>query len=184
MKKYLIILFATCISSMSFAQIDAIENYFGKYQDDERFTTVYVSPKMFQMISKVADGAGEDGGIQGKINEADLAVIADVIKDLKGLRILTTDQNPLDFYKEATKMIPTDDYEMLMSVRDKGENIRFFVKDDSAGVINELLLLVGGEEDFVLMSFLGDIDLKKIGKLAKSLDIDGAEHLEKLGEDQ
>jgi len=133
------------------------------------------------MISKVADGAND---ADVKIQEADLQVIADVIKDLQSLRILTTEENSAEFYKEASKTIPTNSYEMLMSVRDKGENIRFFVKDDNAGMISELLLLVGGEDQFVLMSFLGKIDLKKIGKLAKTLDIDGAEHLEKLGEEQ
>jgi len=181
MKNFILLILATCFTTVSFAQIDAIENYFSKYQDDERFTTVYVSPKMFQMISTVATGADE---ADVKINDADLKIIADVIKDLQSLRILTTEENPAAFYKEASKTIPTKTYEMLMSVRDKGENIRFFVKDDSAGTISELLLLVGGEDQFVLMSFLGKIDLKKIGKLAKTLDLDGAEHLEKLGEAQ
>ena len=39
---------------------------------------------------------------------------------------------------------------------------------------------MGGEEDFVLMSFEGKIPLDKIGKLASGLSISGAEHLEKL----
>ena len=41
-------------------------------------------------------------------------------------------------------------------------------------------MLVGGEDEFSLISFVGDLDLEKIGRLGKSLNIDGSEHLEKL----
>ncbi|MBK7637736.1 MAG: DUF4252 domain-containing protein [Saprospiraceae bacterium] len=51
---------------------------------------------------------------------------------------------------------------------------------EANGTINELLLLVGGKTEFVMMSFVGNIDLNKIAKLAKKLDIDGAEHLDKV----
>ena len=60
-----------------------------------------------------------------------------------------------------------------MTVREKaGGNVQFMVKDgDKEGVIRELLLLVGGEDsEFVLMSFIGDINLKNIGKLAKAFE--------------
>ncbi|RMD75878.1 MAG: DUF4252 domain-containing protein, partial [Bacteroidetes bacterium] len=38
-------------------------------------------------------------------------------------------------------------------------------------------------DEFVMLSFVGNIDLKKIGELSKVLNVEGAEHLEKL-EDQ
>ena len=72
----------------SFGQSDAIEKYFEKYMDDEQFTVVYISPKMFNMISKITP---EDMDPEVK----------DVINNLKGLRILTTETNTSDFYKEA-----------------------------------------------------------------------------------
>lgn len=152
-------------------QSDAIEKYFSKYQDDESFTMVYVSPKMFQMFAKVAGEELKDDLIE-------------VISDLKGLRILASEKNSLALYKEAINTINTTEYEELITVRDEGENFKFMVKDDNGGdIVKELLLLVGGEDDFVLMSFVGNIDLNKISHLAKSIDIDGLEHLEKLKKD-
>lgn len=165
----LIILFCFLGLSQGQAQIDAITHYFDKYMDDERFTMVYISPKMFDLVSKV--GADEMD-----------AELRDVIKDLKGLRILTTEENSAEFYKEAKQKIDTKTYETLMTVRDEGSNIEFLVKD-SGDIVEELLLLVGGEKEFVLMSFVGNIDLKKISKLSKTLDIEGVEHLNKLEED-
>ena len=148
------------------AQLDAIERFFKDYQEDENFTVVYVSPKMFQMVSKATDG----------IEDKELSSI---VKDLKGLRILTSKVNPDKIYKEANKRLNIKEYEELVTVREKDSNVRFVTKE-SNGIINELLLLVGGKDEFVMMSFVGNIDLNKIAKLAKKLDIDGAEHLDKV----
>jgi len=154
-----------------FAQDDAIDKYFEKYLDDENFTSVFVSPKMFQMISKLDLNTVETDP------EAKMAM--EVIKDLKGLRVLTTEVNPSERYKEALSMLNQKEYETLMTIRDGSENIRFWVKDDG-DIINELLLLVGGSEEFVLLSFTGNIDLAKISVLANQLDIKGAKYLDKI----
>jgi hypothetical protein len=166
MKTLFSLAIAMFISSASFAQIDAIERFFKDYQEDENFTVVYVSPKMFQMVSKATDGSSDQE-------------LASIVKDLKGLRILTTEVNPDKVYKEANKRLNIKEYEELVTVRDKDSNVRFVTKETN-GIISELLLLVGGKDDFVMMSFVGNIDLAKISKLAKKLDIDGAEHLEKV----
>ncbi len=153
------------------AQVDAISQYFEQYMDDERFTVVYISSKMFQMVSKLDIDELEDDDAQDIVN---------VIEDLRGLRILTTEENTMAFYKEAKQKINTKGYEVLMTVRDKGEeNVEFLVKENG-DKIEELLLLVGGEDDFALISFVGNIDLDKISKLSKSLDVKGMEHLEKI----
>ena len=169
--KYLILITFCFLSIGSFAQEDAIDKYFEKYLDDENFTSVFVSPKMFQMISKLDLDAVESDP------EAKLAM--EVIKELKGLRVLTTEVDPAGRYKEAMSMLNQKEYETLMTIRDGSENIRFWVKDDG-DIINELLLLVGGTDEFVLLSFTGNIDLAKISVLANQLDIKGAKYLDKI----
>ncbi len=156
------------------AQSDAIARYFDKYMNDDRFTVVFVSPKMFDMVSKMDLQTGDP--------QAQAAL--DIIKDLQGLRILTTEVTPLKFFQEAKDMLPGKGYEVLMTVRDNksGDNVEFLVKE-AGDKIHELLLLVGSSDEFVMLSFTGAIDLKKIGELSKVLNVEGAEHLEKL-EDQ
>jgi hypothetical protein len=44
--------FLICAVS-AFAQEDAITKYFNKYIDDPKFSAVYISPKMFSMVSKI-----------------------------------------------------------------------------------------------------------------------------------
>ena len=152
------------------AQVDAIDKFFEQYQDNEDFTMVYVSPKMFQMFAKVA-GDELDAELQG------------LVKDLKGLKVLKTEKNADQVYKDAVNKIPTKEYELLMTARDDGQNIKVLTKTKSEDVIEELLLLVGGSDEFVLVSFVGNINLNDLAKIAGQLDIDGVKHLEKLGQD-
>jgi len=170
--KYLLVLMISLFSFMgtTSAQNDAISKYFDKYIENEAFTVVYLSPKLFQLLGKLEIDDLDD-------NEAE--AILEVVEDLKSLRVLTTDEDPLSYYDEAVKTINTKDYEILLTVRDEGENVQFLVKD-SGNTINELLLLVGGESEFVMVSFVGNINLDKISQLAKKLDVDGVEHLDKL----
>ena len=150
-----------------FAQNDAITQYFDQYVENEDFTVVYITPKMFQMIAKL------------DLKDNDSKEIKDVLQGLRGLRILQTDKNPMQYYKEAIAKFKPNEYALLMTVRSDGDNVRFWTKETN-GTINELLMLVGSKTDFVMMSFVGNIDLDKIVKLADGMKVNGAEHLRDL----
>lgn len=172
MKNILLSFIMLCIAQIAFSQNDAITKYFDQYKDDTKFTMVEVSPKLFNMIAQVAS---ED------INDDE---VISMIKEMQGLKILQTEHNPNAYYQEAISKFKTSEYEEFLTVRDEGQNIKFLVKDEQGGnLVRELLLLVGGEDEFVMISFVGKIYLDKIGKLAKSLDIDGMEHLDKIDKD-
>jgi vacuolar-type H+-ATPase subunit F/Vma7 len=139
---------------------DAISKYFSKYVDDERFTVVYISGKMFDLF----------GRMELDLEDDELAAVQDVVKELKGLRILVAEENVAGLYDEAVSSINTTEYEVLMQVRSADEeNVQFLVKDDGE-TLSELLLLVGGQDEFVLMSFIGNLDLSNIGKLAEAFE--------------
>jgi len=148
------------------AQGDAVDKYFKDYQENPNFSTVFVSPKMFQMITKSAES-----------NDADVMA---VLKDLKGLKILSTQVKAEQIYTEANKRMTGKGYEELLTVREKGSLVRF-VTLEKAGNIEELVMLVGNKTEFILISFVGKIELAKLSKLAEKLDIKGAEHLDKIG---
>jgi len=174
MKYLTIFLIAFLGMSVSAQSQDAISKYFEKHMDDENFTVVYISAKMFQLLGKLEIDELDDGETQA---------VLEVVKDMRGLRVLTTDVNAKQMYDEAKATINTKGYEVLMTVRDEGDDVQFLIKDSGdMEIINELLLLVGSEEEFVMVSFVGMISLDKISKLANVLDVEGAEHLDKLEE--
>lgn len=168
-KQFLFLPLFVLSTAFAQAQNDALTRFFDQYMEDERFTVVYISPKMFQMVAKI------------ETDDPEWNKFRDVVKDLSGLRVLTADSisNGTALYKEALGKIPQNEYAELLTVRDGKENVRIWVKD-SGNIINELLLLVGAPDEFVLLSFTGKIDLDKISSLSKSLDVQGAEHLNKI----
>ena len=153
------------------AQNDAITRFFNQYADDERFTVVYIAPKLFSMVSKI------------ETDDEDWNKVREIVKDLGGLRVLTADSiaDGMALYKNALSRVPAGEYSELLTVRDGNENVRIWTKDTKDGtVIEELLLLVGSPDEFTLLSFTGKINLDKISQLSKTLDIQGAEHLSKI----
>lgn len=170
MKKFFLFLpLVFLLSASAGAQNDAINRFFNQYMEDERFTVVFISPKMFNLVSKIST------------DDEDWEKFRGVVGDLTGLRVLTADSigNGIALYKEALAKVPAGEYSELLTVRDGGENVRIWTKD-SGTVINELLLLVGSPDEFVLLSLTGRIDLDKISELSKDLDIEGVQHLDKV----
>jgi len=145
------------------AQNNAIDNLFEKYTDSDDFTSVYISGKMFSSITKSKSDKDVDS----------------VLSSLKGMNILTTEKNPKDFFKEAKSKLYNNGYDELMRVKDKGSNVFFFVKDSDGKIAKELVLLVGKDDETVLISFGGNINLDKISELGNTINIKGAN---KLGE--
>jgi len=169
MKKLLLGAVMVVMSVAAQAQGDAITKFFTKYQDDPEFTQVTVSSKMFGLITNMEVKSPED------------KEILDAISKIRGLRVLAKDQarNSRELYKEALSIVPKD-YEELMFVRDKDQDMKFLIRETSPGKISELLMIAAGNDDFKMLSLFGDIDLKKIGKIGSKMNIDGLEQLHKM----
>ncbi|MFM7402445.1 MAG: DUF4252 domain-containing protein, partial [Bacteroidota bacterium] len=91
----------------------------------------------------------------------------------------------LELYNDAISKIPVKEYEELVTVRDGDEHVRIWTRENKNDtVIEELLLLVGAPDEFVMLSLLGKIDLAKISGLSESLDVEGIQHLDKIKKKQ
>jgi len=166
LRKYYFLLPLLLLGAGAFAQDDAIGKFFGKYIEDGRFTVVSISPKMFRLL--------------GKANWDSIpADVRQTVTKLHSLRILSTESTPRQFYKEALTRIDMKEYEELITVRNKNDNVRFVIKE-TGGVIRELLMIAVDDDGFTLMSFVGDIDLDKISQLSSSMSIKGMENLKNV----
>ena len=167
------------------AQDDAISTYFSQYVDDEDFTVVYISGKMFDLFETVVDNLDTDD-----LSADQVDALRDVVQDMRGLRIVTTDSGGVPLYREAKqRLVGAKPYEVLMTVREKGNTFVDFYVRERDGVVDELLLLVGEDGDgmindvadgedlgpigsgsFTLLSFVGRIDLEKVGELSRAFE--------------
>ena len=169
--KKIIILIAVCIGFSANAQNDVVTNLFNEYYDNEDFTKISVSSKMFELFTNIEPGDE---------NEEE---ILEAISKLKGLKVIAADSigNSKKLYADAVKKISKNGYEELMEVKDAQEDMKFMISEKD-GIINELVMVVGGHKSFFVLSLYGEIDLKNISKLSKSMNVKGMEYLQQLDE--
>ncbi|MCK3684498.1 DUF4252 domain-containing protein [Maribellus sp. YY47] len=166
--KKLILLLAIILPLAVFAQKDPVDKLFSKYANQKGFTTVNISGKLL--------------GFAAQIDTGD-ETTKDVLSGLKGIRVLSVDDDELnkkiDFYKEleADGFFKNNDFEVLMEVTEENEVVRFLARDAGNGKISDLLLVVGGDDN-ALISISGIIDPQNIGKITKAVNIDVGDKFE------
>jgi hypothetical protein len=173
MKRLLIIIAAVQLIAFGVnAQDNVLAPLFDKYADDEAFTKVTITSKMFSLFTEFEP------------EDPDTKELTEAISKLKGLKILASDSidNARNYFKDATAQVRKGNMEELMSVRDGRDDMLFMIKEE-AGKISDLVMLVGGDNKFVAMSLYGEIDLKQISKLSKGMKIDGMKYLENIDND-
>ncbi len=165
MKKLNLLWIALCFPMFLFAQKNAADQLFEKYADTDGFTTISFSSGLMKMVADM-DDEGDDNSFLRKIEE---------------VRIITSDEENagLNFYEEIVKDLPADEYEELITIKEKDTNVKIWIKED-AGIIRELILVSGGMDDNVLIIVRGEITLNEISGLGESLNVNGLSVLSKL----
>ncbi|KEO73404.1 DUF4252 domain-containing protein [Anditalea andensis] len=166
MKKYIVAILMCLVVSGAKAQDDAIVKFFSKYMEDDRFSRVYISPKMMQM----AGGFMKSEADKLKKDEKDLG---ELITKVRGIRILSADKvNGKSFYNEAMGTLTRNKYEDLMDVQDKSSSVKFMVREEG-GRVKELLMITGSADGFTLLSMLGDFTYQDLNILAENTNMPG-----------
>lgn len=149
-----------------------IDKMFDKYSGTEGYTSVYISKYMFDMF--------RNNNADAKTQED----LGQIMSKLNCIKILATDDDPstpvpVNLYQEVMKVLPPSTYKEIMVIKDKDQDVKFYAREVK-GKVAELLMIVGGKDQNVLISIQGDIDMKNISKLANSLNVEGMENLEKM----
>lgn len=162
--KYKILILSFLISASFnsiYGQQDLVDSFFEKYSESEYVTSIFISPRFFNMFKQV----------DLDLEEKEAAAIGNLVEDLTSLRILIAEENAKSMYQEFSSDFQKGDYELLMRVNNKGEDEVDFLIKESEGIVKELIMLIGGQStDFVLLSFTGNIDLDKISQLSESFE--------------
>lgn len=165
----LITLFITS-TTILLAQSSGIDRYYEQYQDDDRFTHVTVSSRMFGLF------------VNFEMDDPAEQELVKTISKLKGLKMLvgTEISDANEIYKNAVKK-PESVMDELMSVKDGDAQFKFFVSE-SNGKISELLMVGHESSKVLILSLVGEIDLKQIAALSQKMNIEGFEHFKNIGE--
>jgi len=187
MRKLVLIIAIVMTPLVSFGQ-----GLFDKYEDMDGVTSGVINSKMFSMIASI--------DIDMDDPEAEAAF--DAIKKIKSIKLLTTGDKSISAKMSADvkKYINSSSLEELMRFKDGGQTVKFYVREGSTeNHVKELLMFVDGLKEMtkgenitingtkrdietVIVSILGDIDLREISKITSKMNIPGGEHLKKAGD--
>jgi hypothetical protein len=156
------------------AQTTSIDKLFDQYAGKEYITTISFTPEMFKLVAGVSDQSTDP-----KVKE-----INEVVNQLKSLKIIilsdSLQKSTIDLAGETQAVLKSNAFSELMSVQEKDKTVKFFVKKSSDTKISEMIMVANQLHNVVVMNFSGNIDLQTIGKLSKTMKIDGMEQLELL----
>ncbi len=167
------------------------QSFFSKYEDLRGVTSGVVNQKMFNMLASMNVEA----------DDPEAQAILDMTKKIESLKFLATGDNAISssLSVDIEKHIASSKLEELMRFKDGDKNVKFFVKSGKdENHVKELLMHITGlkevtknanvkvngekrEIETVLVSIVGDIDLRQISKLTNKMNIPGGEQLEKAG---
>jgi hypothetical protein len=170
MNKLIIAVILVIAPVFSYAQTQ-----FDKFEDIEGVTSVIVTQKAFSLMSAIGAESDEE--------------YMNLIKNITSLRVFATENSTVaaQMKAEAEKYLKNANLEELMRVKDEGSNVKIYVKEGSTeDYVKELFMLVSETNmnknestETVIISLLGDIDLKQIAKLTEKMNLPGGEHLDK-----
>ncbi len=168
MKKIFLSFTALCLALIVQAQSNPVDEMFNKYSEKQGFTVVSISSKMLGLFAN-KDAENKDAD--------------DIISRLKSIKILSVEDSllnkNLNFYTELSKKLDLSVYEELMVVKSGPDMTKFLIKQ-SGNVITELLVVIGGPGGNSLISIKGDLNLKNISNLSKSLDMKELKSLDNI----
>ncbi|MEP0986887.1 DUF4252 domain-containing protein [Ekhidna sp.] len=168
MKKIVLTIMILSIAGAAFSQ-QVVSKYMDKYENDETFTKVSVSSKMFSLFAEM-EGSEEDEQL-----------FYDITSKLKGMKVIASEKvsAPKALYDGAVSDVEKAGFEELMTVKDAEENVKISIRENG-GIIEELILVAGGKEKFAMVSLYGEIDLKQISKLASLMRVNQLKYLENI----
>ena len=168
MKKFFLSFTALCLTMMLQAQTNPVDEMFNKYSEKQGFTVVSISSKMFSLFAN-KDPENKDAD--------------NVINKLKSIKILSVEDSllnkNLNFYSELSKKLDLSVYEELMVIKEGPDITKFLIKQNG-NIISELLVVKGGPGGNSLISIKGELNLKNISDMSKSLDMQELKSLDKI----
>jgi hypothetical protein len=168
MKRIFILVAAACLAVSVSAQKDPVSDAFAKYDGQNGFTVVTLSGDMLNMMSQAVEEK-HDTTFQSKITSLRI-----LVREKEN----TTSPAP-DFKTEIYDKLDKKVYKEMLTVKESDQNVVILVKENG-GHIAEMLLLVTGKDDNVVIQAKGDMLLSEMAELGSKCPMKGMEELKKL----
>ena len=164
MKNILIAIAMLAIPMSGFCQHESIEKFYNKYIEDEKVTDINLNGWVLSLASLIADEkTGEE-----------------VLNKITQLRIMIAEEKNIvsnGDLKKLMKDVRKNSFEDLITVRDGNDRINFMIREEGNTITN-VLVIVNGDDEFILLSLEGALNLEDLKKL--QFDVEGGDVFTKL----
>lgn len=171
MKKAMIMAAALFLAPLVYGQT-ASNKLFDKYSGKEGYTSIHITQYMFQLFADLD-------------TDEEMKEFTEMASSIDRMKILTADSDSLhpnraqDFFKDATGTLPIKQYQELMIVKDGDQTVQMLIQEEGK-MVSEFLMLVNDEQETVVISITGNIDLNQLARMSSKMNIDGLENLKEL----
>lgn len=164
MRKFITSVAMLCLTVVCFGQSPAIQSFYSKYKEMENVTDIKLQGWVLKLASTFTDEEDAER----------------ILKKITHLRVLIMDEGNLvnaTEYQRLIKSVKKDRFEELMKIKEDGANIDFLIREEGE-TITDVLILVSGEDGFVLLSLEGALQFKDLHNL--EIDVEGGENFKKI----
>ena len=156
MKKTLLIILAALFVAPVFGQ----SKFYNKYSAYEGMTKVYISPSMFSLM-------GDDV----QLNVSEDVDISGIIKNLKGLYILSTDNQKYiaEMEKDFGELIRNGQFEVLMEVEETTEKVVIYLQKKDT-LISDIYICAREQDELNIICLTGEMTPDDLKGLMKSVN--------------
>ena len=173
MKRVVIMAVALMLSPMVFGQT-ASDDLFDRYSGKDGYTSIHITQYMFLLFADLD-------------TDEEMKEFTDMASSIDRMKILTVDSDSLhpnrasEFYSDARKTLPIQEYEELMVVKDGDQTVQMLIQEEGK-MVSEFLMLVNDNSETVVISITGNIDLNQLARMSSKMNIDGLENLKEIEE--
>jgi len=163
MKKIIIVIAILAIPFLASSQQESIEKFYNKYVDNEKISDISLNGWVLSMASKMSDEEGTE-----------------ILEKITKLRIMIADEKDIVAKTDVKKLIKDvqkNSFEDLMTIRDEGTRINFMIREEGENITN-VLVIIHGEGDFILLSLEGNLNFDDLKQL--DFDVEGGDIFKKL----
>ena len=150
------------LAALAVGQAKDLSDLFDEFKKEQRADYVSVSPLMMK-VARLFTPAADGGEILQRIHSVRVLDLEECSSEVKQR-----------FNCEVNK-IGTGSYEEMMRVKDEGDLVRIFVKQDK-DIIREMVILCAGENDCTLVALTGKIRQKDIDEIVDQQIKDDNKH--------
>ncbi len=147
LKIFLVALLVMPITLM--AQKGPFDDLFNKYSKSDDVTSISISLGGLKIAFNGNDEVGELFQLMDQVDKVNILTFENHYKSFKDS----------DFFKEVNAIIDKNDYEQLVDIKSKDENLSVYIIEGENGIVKEGLIIANEDDEASIISVRGNMNV-------------------------